>query len=120
MHTFAINIGLAIPGSTEQMLSGPVLALLKSRFSVLDHAVIQSDTEPTISAVCAAYDDNLGAIVDAVNVICIALGQEAIALFFKDWGQLVGPKAAEWGPFNPAYFVTTGGARLSDILGITP
>lgn len=119
MQVIAVNIGLAIPGSNLTMEPSSTLAVLKAHFAILDSAVVQSDSEPTVSAVLGCYCE----IVDALrrlNLVAVALGQEAIAVYVEGWGTLVGPNAAAWGDFNPEFFLTTGGARLSDILRELP
>jgi hypothetical protein len=127
MQVIAVNVGLAIPGSNLTMEPGPVLAVLKAHFAILDSAVVQSDSEPTVSAVLGCYC-GVGDALRRLNLVAISLGQEAIAVYveastsalWREWGTLVGPNAAAWGDFNPEFFLTTGGARLSDILRELP
>ncbi len=46
--------------------------------------------------------------------LAIVLDQDAIAQWDGRHGMLAGPRADKWGPFNPAYFLTLDGDRLSE------
>jgi hypothetical protein len=43
------------------------------------------------------------------------LGQECIALYYPgaEFGQLIGPRAAAWGEFNPEFFLMPDGTRMA-------
>ncbi len=45
---------------------------------------------------------------------CHAFGQDAIAQFDGRKGELLGPKAADWGPFNPVFFLDATGKPLEN------
>jgi len=51
-----------------------------------------------------------------VRDLSIVLDQDAVAQWDGREGILAGPKAAKWGPFNPDYFLTLTGERLSDTI----
>jgi hypothetical protein len=74
----------------------------------------KSDTEPT--AVISVKHRPTGTMVD---YLCDRYAQDCFAVYCPSTGtgELVGPKAAEWGEFNPAYFIVNGyGKRLSEAL----
>lgn len=72
--------------------------------------ILQMDVRPTpeqMGILCGALDQQ------AIALACVPLSpsddyRAAIAL----WGELHGPKAAEWGPFNADYFRLPGGLLL--------
>ena len=76
-----------------------ILALLEHRLSgqIQDYALVQSETEPTLSVVCNTgfvdYDD----IKNIVFNLSRELHQDAIAGKIENDGFLIGDKAAEWG-----------------------
>lgn len=103
-----INIGLhkntggLIPAATA-------LTMLRTGgAAITDWQVIESDSEPTL---VAALDGQLEA--EFLNTLSIALAQDCVAYVGREGGELYGPKASEWGPFNPAYFFTLAGERLA-------
>jgi hypothetical protein len=94
------NIGLNVKGgeplSTEQVLS----TLRNAGLDPEQYEVKQSDTEPTLVAVLPETDD------ETVEQVARELSQEAIAVQNADGsGKLLGPRAAEWGDFNPEFFL---------------
>lgn len=75
-------------------------ALRLAGVHVLSSAVLASDTEPTLVA------DILPALsAERAHLIADALEQEAIAQRVDGVGELHGPAARLWRPFNPAYFL---------------
>lgn len=129
--TYAIlNIGLNTNTGGRITANDVLDALRNIGIEITTHAVHTSDTEPTLVAAVNIFDPFFG---DAVAQLCEELGQDAIAVWFPrpvatngriDWskspGQLFGPKAAEWGPFNPEFFLQLDGRRLSDWLAGQP
>ena len=104
-----LNIGLAVNGGGS---IAPEQALAAIRVIGGEHpvrwAVKHSDTEPTLIAetrrplnTAAAYE------------VAKFLKQDAIAQWDGRDGELVGPNAAAWGTFNPAFFLTLDGSRLA-------
>lgn len=109
-----LNIGL----STKEVLGDgdrtvdDVIAEIKKLpdLNVVSHVVHQSDTEKT--AVVEIDRELTKAEGDALSS---ALDQEAIVQRKADGsGDLFGPKAENWGPYNPEYFVMPDGKRASE------
>lgn len=77
-----------------------ILALLEYRLSaqIQDYALVQSESEPTLSVVCSTddYDDD-DVIKTIVHTITYELHQDAIAGKINENGFLVGDKAEDWG-----------------------
>ena len=76
-----------------------ILALLEHRLSgqIQDFALVQSETEPTLTVICSTdfvVAEDIRAIVHA---IANELQQDAIAGKIENNGFLIGNKAAEWG-----------------------
>lgn len=96
-----VNIGLAIGDGTRKLAPSAALAALRlAGVQVLSSAVLASDTEPTLVA------DIFPALsAERAHLIADALEQEAIAQRIDGVGELHGPAAHLWRPFNPAYFL---------------
>jgi len=46
-------------------------------------------------------------LLDALYALCQRFGQDCAGVrYFNGTGELVGPRAAQWGAFNPEYFIT--------------
>jgi len=103
-----LNIGLAVNDGT---VVHPTRALAAVRaiggVEPRRWAIHQSDSEPTLVVECPTMT---GAAAYAVSEY---LRQDAIALSDGRDGWLVGPAADAWGEFNPDYFLTLDGRRLS-------
>jgi len=109
-----INIGLDTPDGRG--ISAPeAITMLKSiGVQVLSHSVHKSDTEQTVVARLSR------ALTPAeANDVSLKLRQEAIGQLVDGKGELYGPKAAEWRPFDPARFLTTDGTRLAPVAAET-
>jgi len=110
-----MNIGLAI-GSTSAFLtvSQVVQAVERAGLRIAQINVHESDTEPTIVLRTPDWDSH------AVATLSTVLGQDCIAVWHPlregQPGELIGPKADEWGPFNPEFFLLPEGGRLADFL----
>lgn len=107
----ALNIGLADPAGGPNLTPERVLQAIEAvGGQVEEHATHTSDTEPTVVAklkvpLTKAQADQLSA----------DLGQEAIAQRLADGtGALFGPQAANWGDFNPEFFLLLDGRRASE------
>ena len=73
--------------------------------------VHESDTEPT-----AVVELGRALTPMEANHLSVELKQEAIAQRNADGtGELFGPKAQEWGPYNPSYFLMPDGKRAEEI-----
>lgn len=123
MNNIILNIGLdgaPVPESYTNGKRNPAetSAAMNAILVLREHGIIatqllgaQSDTELTAVIRCWAKDNlDFGHAVYAV-----ALNQEAIGVYWEDTGTgaLIGPRAAEWGPFDPTRFITTTGQRLA-------
>ena len=76
-----------------------ILALLEHRLSgqIQDYALVQSETEPTLTVICSTDFIVAEYIRAIVHGIANELHQDAIAGKIETNGFLVGDKAAEWG-----------------------
>ena len=76
-----------------------ILALLEHRLSghIQDYALVQSETEPTLTVICSTDFVVAEDIRAIVHGIANELQQDAIAGKIESEGFLVGAKAAEWG-----------------------
>ena len=76
-----------------------ILALLEHRLSgqIQDYALVQSETEPTLTVICSTDFVVAEDIRAIVHGIANELHQDAIAGKINEEGFLVGDKAEEWG-----------------------
>ena len=104
-----INIGLH--RNTGGIIPAPVaLNALRRGAEILRWRVVESDSEPTLTAEIRGDVDG-----EFLLALCDELSQDCIAVIDSLGGTLIGPKADEWGPFNPAYFFTLAGERLEPL-----
>lgn len=127
-YTITINVGLKV-GRTATLNSydhvAEVLHRLALSTSTVGHTLqcrkVDSDTEPTL---VGRWTVKVGTAEQAVSIaedvalsIAHRFGQEAVPYYVEgdglQQGGMVGPKAAEWGPFNAAYFITIDGHALN-------
>lgn len=107
-----LNIGLE---SKTLGKIAPVTALSAARLqwlTILNSAVVLSDTEYTLVLEVNHFADVHG----RVEALAADLGQDCIAVYYPGLrkGDLVDPRAAEWGPFNPEFFFfLLDGTRLA-------
>ena len=108
-----LNVGLADPNGGENLDPQAVLAAIKDMGGDIVGSVIHtSATEPTLVVKLKNRLEN-----DAAYRLSEMLGQEAVAQSFEDGsGQIYGPSAANWGEYNPDFFVTGDGRRASETL----
>lgn len=115
-----LNIGLDV-NATQTLAANVALQIVAANdFRVERHAVVQSDTEPTL-VVEVTFDPFFTAkgasatVGQAVYRTAKELRQDCIAVYnpSKPLGALVGPHAAKWGPFNPELFFLLDGTRLA-------
>lgn len=108
--TATINIGLAIGDRLDAITEARALEALLAHTgdNPITYTVTQSTTERTLVAVLeeAATDGALWALCADLEQDCIAQQVEGQP------GQLVGPRAEAWGPFNPDYFISWADARV--------
>jgi hypothetical protein len=104
--TITVNIGLNVGDAGPAVSTVAALRALQrvGHVTVLRFAVRESNTEPTL---IAELNQSLTAInafrvAQALQQDCIA---QRIVSDIADVGGLYGPKAREWGPFNPQLFL---------------
>ena len=96
-----------------------ILALLEHRLSgqIQDYALVQSESEPTLSVVCSTDYVDCDDIKNIVHAIACELRQDAIAGKINEDGFLVGDKAEDWGgKFIQEYYQEIP-ERIQDIQG---
>lgn len=103
-----VNVGLAVHGGGAITPEEVGAALKAVGVDVLRSATHQSDTEPTLIA-----ELSRPLTPQEAHDVSAALKQDAIAQVTPEGGGLFGPKAADWGQFNPDFFLTMNGNRLS-------
>ena len=116
-----LNVGCAREGQPDLKPGDVLTALMGHGITVFQHAVHQSATETTVVAAVelprapderhAAAHGDLGAVYRSAQQLdqdCIAVYDPAI-----NTGVLVGPRAAQWGEFNPKYFLDLNGKYLA-------
>lgn len=108
-----LNIGLAV-GTNGNIGPGTVLREIQGfGFDIVTYGIVHSDTERTIVALVddrdAAGQDN------RIYQLSRFLQQDCIAVYYPETrdGALIGPKADEWGEFNPEFFFLFDGTRLA-------
>lgn len=106
---YQINIGLEVPNtvSTPEDLAARAeyaLVLLRSRFAFVEARLEQSATEQTLVASFQTAPKRVYAEALAISNI---LKQDCVAVYTPEQGvgALVGERAAQWGGFNPEYFI---------------
>lgn len=98
--TAILNIGLNVGGVEALSILEVFKAVRKAGGEILSHSLQQSTTERTLVLV---LPKKLPA--SRAHELSVVLEQECIAQLADGIGALHGPKAAEWGPFNPEYFL---------------
>lgn len=73
------------------------------------HLRLSPTDEYAMVVMCDATDDRIHAVSEALEEDCIAVWD----LMHRE-GRLIGPKAAEWGEFDPKLFILRDGSRLSE------
>jgi hypothetical protein len=95
-----VNIGLKI-GETGRLDPQEAIAALEELgIAINEQGILQSATEDTL---VAGLSRPLTA--DEATALSARLQQDAIAQKVGKSGELYGPKAAEWGPFNDDFFL---------------
>ena len=105
-----LNIGLDVNGVRKHTI-GTVAHVVERYVPVISIELAQSATEMT-------------AVVVIEHPLAFArlyylskdLQQDAIAHLHEGKGKLVGPKAAEWGAFDPQYFLLPDSKIIVDLL----
>ena len=111
---FILNIGLDVK-ATSTLATHVVKQIVNTYdFVVEQETLLQSDTEPTlVLKVISLNGPTL--TLQGFYGIATDLGQDCIAVYRPQQGNgaLIGPRAAKWGSFNPAYFFNLDGTRLA-------
>jgi hypothetical protein len=113
---FILNIGLNV-GATTAISAEVARQILAANdlLPVNDGVVHASDTEPTLVIEVEAILCSPMFVIQALRATADDLQQDCIAVYRPKTGAgtLIGQKAAEWGPFNPEFFILPDGSRLS-------
>ena len=104
-----LNIGLARDGQENvdpwvALDMAKIVAGVRPVFSV----VYQSDTEPTL-----VIETRLPVQAYRLNQLAEVLEQDCVAQWDGKRGELIGPRAEKWLPFDPHYFINVDGTRLA-------
>lgn len=107
-----LNIGLADPAGGENLARDRVEeAVEQSGADIIRMSEHVSDTEPTL--VLEIKEPLSEAAAESLSA---ELGQESIAQRLPDGsGELYGPSAPQWRPFNPDFFLMPDGSRASGV-----
>lgn len=110
-----LNIGMARDGNSNIGVGTALREIANTGFVINSHSIRHSDTEFTVVADVTLVR---GKLDQAVDFLCLLLDQGCIAVWspIEREGRLIGPGAAEWGLFNPEFFLMLDGSRLSDVL----
>lgn len=112
---FIFNIGLIAEATRSIAVEVALQVLISNDFLICEHAVVESDTEPTL-VVRVIYRNNspLFFLQDTRDAASY-LEQDCIAVYRPKTGKgaLVGPRAEKWGTFNPELFFMLDGTRLA-------
>jgi hypothetical protein len=116
-----LNVGLKRNDNGKTLSHTFVKQVLRHLgLDVTDLQLFASDSEWTaVVTVCMPQKSyRLEQLVDAIDPAAIFLKQDCIAVVrdIRNGGSLIGPKAQEWAPFNPTYFIMPDGRRLSEHL----
>ena len=104
--TAIVNIVLNVPDGSKITVAQAVRALEEVGATVSDTAVHISNAEPTL---VATLEEPL--TKEQGERVSAELGQEAIAQKTDQGGDLFGPMAENWGPYNPEFFLMPEGRR---------
>lgn len=111
-----LNIGLAV-GTNRNIGPGTALRELENLdFKVIETRLLRSDTERTLVAL--VDDKDRPGQDNRINFLSRLLSQDCIAVYYPEEGDgaLIGPRAAQWGEFNPEFFFLLDGTRLAQPL----
>lgn len=107
MAKVVLNIGRSVESNGQRVhlhTVADVVSALEARVAeLIAFQCKTSSTEPTVVAVVETADARTARKV--VLDLCKVLQQDAIAYRVDGKGKMAGPRAAAWGPFNPAYFI---------------
>lgn len=111
-----LNIGLE-SSTLGKITPAEVVAAARLHWLTVTAAKrVQSDTEPTMVLEVIMRGHDSVENTRTLRRLAEDLGQDCIAVYCRlpiaNFGALVGPRAAEWGPFNPEFFFLLDGTRL--------
>lgn len=107
-----VNIGLDVPGGGRLTPEEAAAVLERVGARPIRMTVAQSDTEPTLIA-----ELERALTPEEAHDVSVALRQEAIAQVDETGrGELYGPMADNWRPFNGDYFIHPSGKRLTQAI----
>jgi thioredoxin reductase len=95
-----VNIGLNVNDGSKITPEEAISELEKQGVKITKQSVEQSNTEPTLIASLSRP-----LTPEEADKVSRNLKQDAIAQFDGNKGELYGPKAEDWKPFNPDYFL---------------
>lgn len=109
-----LNIGLDVKATSQIAAHVAAQIVVANDFRIERQVTIQSDTEPTLVVEVQVFDFPALAW-QKLKQVAIDLDQDCIAAYNPQTGKgaLIGPRAADWGDFNPAFFIMPGGERLA-------
>lgn len=104
--------GVRNPAVVERLFT-VIHALRAAGFKVQASKLLQSDTEPTLAA-RVLFCGHMTDFNQVLHDLSASLQQDCIAVYnpITGQGELIGPRAAKWGPFNPEFFFLLDGTRL--------
>ena len=108
--TAVLNIGLLIDATGETLKASHAIRAARQHGARIGASSLHvSASEPTL---VLTLRKPMGRA--ALATLSAALQQDCIAQWDGVRGRLEGAKAAEWGPFDPAFFLLPSGHRLSE------
>lgn len=116
--TITLNVGLKYSDTCwlrghHMPPSKAIAAIYSVGGNIRHHEEFESNTERTLVASLTKPLTR-----EQLETLSNYLDQDCIAQHDGIEGQLVGPKAEEWGPFNPDYFLTMDGQPLPDLFAL--
>ena len=113
-----VNIGMNVNDGSTISHEDIAAALKEHGVDIVDSKVHQSNTEPTLVARLSRPLTD-----DEAHEVSEVLHQDAIAQMHNGQGELHGPRADAWKPFNPEYFMGMNGKPVgegADMVGAEP
>jgi hypothetical protein len=109
----ALNVGLAIGDENGALSPARVRAALPEGVEIRGETLLKSDNIPTLYEDTMVLQLSRPLTPEELDQMSIDTEQEAIAQMYGQDGTLGGPKAADWGPFNPDFFHMPNGSIAS-------
>lgn len=105
-----LNIGLNVTNGDNRMAARSARAVVAfaalAGWATSDRRA-DSATEDTLIMVCHVPSEDIAIFNETVFALAQAIRQDCIAVFNVETGvgELIGPNAAQWGEFNPEFFI---------------